>query len=119
MLQINLKYLIANKELEDRYNLTFRDLAIATGIPAYTISMMARNEITYVRLEHLALLCYFFECELSDLIQLDPTREKMEAERKCTKLAEGPKHYSRGNSRKKSSWYSDEIDRFRKQGGVA
>jgi putative transcriptional regulator len=70
-----LKVLIAKYETKTRTNLTYQDLTDATGIATSTLSRIATNKQRRVDLSVLERLCAFFDCELQDLMRLEPPAE--------------------------------------------
>lgn len=68
----HLRTLIAKHEDRTGERLSYRDLADKTGISTTTITALANNARELVSLRVLESLCDFFDCELHDLMRLEP-----------------------------------------------
>ena len=62
--------------LLDRYRLSQRELSQQTGIRFATINNYVNNSYTYIRNDHLNILCLFFDCQICDLIEYIPDKPK-------------------------------------------
>jgi DNA-binding Xre family transcriptional regulator len=72
----HLRTLIAKYEDSTGERLSYRDLARETGVSTTTITALANNDRELVSLRVLESLCAFFDCELRDLMRLEPPAEE-------------------------------------------
>jgi putative transcriptional regulator len=52
-----------------KHRLSQRELALHTGIRFATINKYTNNSYKYISNEHIDILCTFFNCEITDLIE--------------------------------------------------
>jgi putative transcriptional regulator len=52
-----------------KYRLSQRELALRTGIRFETINKYTNNSYKYISNEHINILCKFFNCQVSDLLE--------------------------------------------------
>ena len=71
-IRFRLKVLIALHEERTGESLTYQRLSDGAKISTNTITRMANNNQKRVDLGVLEKLCNFFNCELSDLMRLEP-----------------------------------------------
>ena len=64
--------LLAEKEFRDGRQYTYDDIRDLTGLARGTLSFYAQNKIQRYDSQTVATLCRFFECELTDLLELSP-----------------------------------------------
>jgi putative transcriptional regulator len=55
--------------LLNKYRLSQRELSLNTGIRFDTINKYTNNNYKYISNEHLNILCKFFNCDITDLIE--------------------------------------------------
>jgi putative transcriptional regulator len=55
--------------LLDTHRLSQRELSLKTGIRFETINKYTNNSYKYISNEHIDILCKFFNCQVSDLIE--------------------------------------------------
>lgn len=70
MIKMKLHLLMAEKRL----NMT--EVAEATGIRVQTIRNYHHETYVYIHKEHLDILCKYFDCSISDLIEYIPDEPK-------------------------------------------
>jgi putative transcriptional regulator len=70
-----LRTLIAEYSDRTGERLTYSDLYEKTGVSTNTLSHMVNNVQQMVALNVLERLCDFFDCELHDLMRLEPADE--------------------------------------------
>ncbi|WP_334685474.1 helix-turn-helix transcriptional regulator [Clostridium perfringens] len=58
------------------HRMTQKELSKATGIRQATISAYASNNYKHIVREHIDILCDYFNCDLTDLIELDKSERK-------------------------------------------
>lgn|GEM_PF-202739 len=64
MIKCNLAYML------DKFRITQKELAEATGIPKNTINRYYNNTWTTINKDHIDELCNFFACSVGDLIEV-------------------------------------------------
>jgi putative transcriptional regulator len=52
-----------------KYRLSQRELALRTGIRFETINKYTNNSYKYISNNHINILCKFFKCQVSDLLE--------------------------------------------------
>jgi len=70
ILQNRLKELMAEKGRRERRKITQTLAAEETGLSRYTIDHWARNEVTRMDYETVAILCTYLNCQPGDLLVL-------------------------------------------------
>lgn len=55
--------------LLDKHRISQRELSIETGIRYATINSYVNNSNRHIVKDHLNVLCLFFNCDISDLIE--------------------------------------------------
>lgn len=68
----NFVKLLKLKEADLGRNVTYQEITDATGIAASTLSSYAQNNVRLYDVTTLGRLCGFFNCELSDFLELVP-----------------------------------------------
>ena len=63
-----LKILIAEKEYRDKRKLTYRTIALETGISTATLTLYMRQGVKSFDTETIEKLCTYLECQPGDLI---------------------------------------------------
>lgn len=79
MIKCNLAYML------DKFRITQKELADATGIPKNTINRYYNNTWTTINRDHIEELCNFFTCSVGDLIEvysntIHPNQMKLDLE---------------------------------------
>ncbi len=72
-ININLKQLIFKKQLEENKSISVVEVVKKTGISHRTISMYLQNKNHNITAKNIEKLCRYFNCEISDLLDLDPS----------------------------------------------
>lgn len=75
--------------------LTQADLARMTGIRKNTISELYNEIATRVSLDHLDLICEALDCDLTDLLVLQPNKERQTNTRTGAPLSDKGKQITR------------------------
>jgi putative transcriptional regulator len=70
-----LKVLIAEKEMRENRRLTYRQLADETGLSLDTILGYMTQRVSRYDASTLATLCEYLECDVGDLLILDPGQD--------------------------------------------
>lgn len=68
MIRIHLKELIADKEFAEKRRITIAEISAETGINRMTLSKIINHPGSNTGTDNLDKLCYFFDCEVSDLV---------------------------------------------------
>lgn len=68
-----LQILVAQKGMNEKRNITNREIAKATGLSPNTVGtwMSPANEIKHVHSDVIVALCNWVPCDISDLLYLD------------------------------------------------
>ncbi len=66
------KLLLAEKELDERRRIPYREIREATGISESAISKLATNTTQRYDADILAALCGYFQCGVGDLLEYIP-----------------------------------------------
>lgn len=72
MIRFKLKELIAEKEFQEKRNLTIREISESTGINRMTLSKILNHPGHSTTTENIDRLCAFFACEVEDLMAYIP-----------------------------------------------
>jgi putative transcriptional regulator len=72
MIKYNLKSLIAEKEIKENRNITYREISGHTGISKVTLSKIAQGKGYNTAVSIVERLCLFFKCTPNELITIVP-----------------------------------------------
>lgn len=65
--------LVNIKEQREGRRITNKEIAKATGVSMPTITRWMRNEVTKIDTPVLEAFCKYFECDIADLLYLEPS----------------------------------------------
>ena len=68
MIRFKLKELIAEKEFQDKRNITIKEIADNTGINRMTLSKILNHPGHSTTTTNIDKLCQFFQCSVGDLM---------------------------------------------------
>ncbi|WP_346938181.1 helix-turn-helix transcriptional regulator [uncultured Clostridium sp.] len=111
MIKCNLAYML------DKFRITQKELADATGIPKNTINRYYNNTWTTINRDHIEELCNFFTCSVGDLIEvysntIHPNQMKLDLENIPSTIHEDIVDYT---SKSRVQKPMDMIKQFNKQ----
>lgn len=72
MIQFKLRQLVAQKEFAERRNVMLKEVCAATGVHRSTLNRMVNHKPHNVGCETINLLCQYFGCTVSDLMEYVP-----------------------------------------------
>lgn len=72
MIKYNLKALIAEKEIRENRNITYREISGQTGISKVTLSKIAQRKGYDTAVSIVERLCLYFKCTPNELITIVP-----------------------------------------------
>lgn len=72
ILRNNFLKLLKLHEIQAGRNVTYLEVAEATGVATSTLSAYANNNVKYYDASTVGRLCSFFGCELSEFLELVP-----------------------------------------------
>lgn len=72
MIKYNLKALIAEKEIKENRNITYREISGQTGISKVTLSKIAQRKGYDTAVSIVERLCLYFKCTPNELITIVP-----------------------------------------------
>jgi putative transcriptional regulator len=72
MIKYNLKALIAEKEIRENRNITYREISSHTGISKVTLSKIAQRKGYDTAVSIVERLCLYFKCTPNELISMVP-----------------------------------------------
>ena len=72
MIKYNLKALIAEKEIRENRNITYREISGQTGISKVTLSKIAQRKGYDTAVSIVERLCLLFKCTPNELITIVP-----------------------------------------------
>lgn len=70
--QVNLRRLLAEKEVRENIRFSVMDVARATGLSRQSVYKWLSGEVKTIRLDTLAQMCRFLDCQPGDMLTLEP-----------------------------------------------
>lgn len=75
-------YLLTEKERKEGRRILQKEIAEAVGVPNHTIGRWIRDEVERYERELMERICDYFQCDIADLLYLDPEEDGEESRSK-------------------------------------